>query len=69
MNVGKKILLIDDDDALRASLAEQLQLHEEFQTVEASNATEGINLAKSEHYDATLLDAVPYTNLPLPTKG
>ncbi|MDX1738085.1 MAG: response regulator transcription factor [Alphaproteobacteria bacterium] len=56
MNNGKKILLIDDDDALRQSLAEQLQLHEEFQTIEASNATDGISIAKSEHFDAILLD-------------
>ena len=32
---GKKILVVDDDPALRQSLAEQLQLHEEFQTAEA----------------------------------
>ncbi|MTI09320.1 MULTISPECIES: response regulator transcription factor [Curvivirga] len=56
MNVGKKILLVDDDDALRSSLAEQLRLHEEFQTVEANNATEGIELAQADHYDAILLD-------------
>ena len=29
---GKKILLVDDDASLRQSLAEQLQLHEEFDT-------------------------------------
>ncbi len=53
---GKKILLIDDDDALRHSLCEQLQLHEEFETIEADTATRGMELAKSEYFDAILLD-------------
>lgn len=53
---GRKILLVDDDEALRQSLAEQLQLHEEFQTVEAGTATDGIALAQAEHFDAILLD-------------
>ena len=29
--IGKRILIVDDDDALRQSLAEQLELHEEFE--------------------------------------
>lgn len=53
---GKKILLVDDDDALRQSLAEQLRLHEEFQTVEAANAKDGMDLARKEHFDAIVLD-------------
>ena len=53
---GKKILLVDDDDALRQSLAEQLQLHEEFLTTECANAKDGIEKAKAEHFDAVLLD-------------
>src|SRR5579872_3566208 len=32
---GRKILIVDDDVALRHSLAEQLRLHEEFQPAEA----------------------------------
>ncbi len=35
-----KILLVDDDDALRQSLSEQLQLHEEFATIEADNGAD-----------------------------
>ncbi len=51
-----KILLVDDDEALRLSLGEQLRLHEDFTTVEAGTGTEALNLAKREHFDAILLD-------------
>ncbi len=53
---GKKILLVDDDEALRGSLAEQLQLHEEFETIQAGTASDGLELAKKDHFDAVLLD-------------
>ncbi|MEO3427869.1 response regulator transcription factor [Pelagibius sp. CAU 1746] len=53
---GKKILLIDDDEALRHSLSEQLRLHEEFDTTEAANAAEGMDKAKADYYDLILLD-------------
>ncbi len=53
---GKRILMVDDDDALRNSLAEQLQLHEEFQTREVGTATEAMEVVKDEHFDAVLLD-------------
>jgi len=53
---GKRILLCDDDDALRQSLAEQLQLHEEFETRQAESAAAAIEAAKEDHYDAIVLD-------------
>ncbi len=53
---GKKILLVDDDDALRQSLSEQLRLHEEFDTIEAPTAAEGMEKAKGEYFDLILLD-------------
>jgi DNA-binding response OmpR family regulator len=53
---GKKILLVDDDEVLRSSLEEQLQLHEEFTTAACGTAVEGIEQAKQEYYDAILLD-------------
>jgi DNA-binding response OmpR family regulator len=53
---GKKILLCDDDDALRQSLAEQLQLHEEFETKQVGVAGDAIEIAKAEHFDAIVLD-------------
>ncbi len=58
MTVAKrnKVLLVDDDEALRESLSEQLRLHEDFITVEAGTGTEALNLAKREHFVAILLD-------------
>ncbi len=53
---GKKVLLVDDDEALRQSLGDQLRLHEEFQIVEADNGSSALDLAKSEYFDAILLD-------------
>jgi DNA-binding response OmpR family regulator len=53
---GKKILLVDDDEILRQSLEEQLQLHEEFVTAASGTAGEGIERTKQEYFDAILLD-------------
>ena len=53
---GKKILLVDDEDVLRQSLGEQLRLHEEFDTREADTGTQALELAKSEYFDAIILD-------------
>jgi len=56
MSTSRKILLVDDDDALRASLAEQLQLHEEFITVQVPTAADALAAVRSDHFDAILLD-------------
>jgi DNA-binding response OmpR family regulator len=53
---GKKILLVDDDEVLRQSLDEQLKLHEEFATAACGTASEAIELAKKDYFDAILLD-------------
>ncbi len=53
---AKKILLVDDDEALRQSLGEQLRLHEEFATVEAETGSRALEAVKTEHFDAILLD-------------
>jgi DNA-binding response OmpR family regulator len=55
-SAGKKILLVDDDDTLRESLAEQLRLLEEFTTEEAATGAEGLEKAKGEYHDVILLD-------------
>lgn len=56
MTTDKKLLLVDDDDALRESLREQLQLHEEFATMTAATGAEALELSKKDHYDLIILD-------------
>ncbi|MEX2009094.1 MAG: response regulator transcription factor, partial [Dongiaceae bacterium] len=53
---GRKLLLIDDDAALRQSLGEQLRLFEEFATTEAATGAAALELVKHERFDAILLD-------------
>ena len=53
---GKCILVIEDDAALRQSLAEQLQLHEEFEVDEAADGAEALRAVKQGHHDLILLD-------------
>ena len=52
----KTILVIDDDDELRETLREQLELHQEFAAVEAANASEGLRMARESKADLILLD-------------
>lgn len=56
MSSNRRILIVDDDLALRHALAEQLQLHEEFTPVEAGTAAEALALAKQQYHDAVILD-------------
>src|SRR5437667_5867926 len=56
MRAVRKILIVDDDGALRQSLAEQLELHEEFASVECDNAARALEIAKGGRFDAILLD-------------
>ena len=56
MTLGKRVLIVDDDDALRQSLAEQLHLHEEFEIGEATTGSEGLERVKAQRYDLVLLD-------------
>ena len=51
----KTLLIVDDDADLRGAVAEQLQA-EEFNTVEASTAGEGVELANQHRPDLVLLD-------------
>ena len=52
----RRVLLVDDDQALRQSLAEQLTLHEEFEIDEAGTGAEALESVKGQRYDLVLLD-------------
>ncbi|HEV2549833.1 MAG TPA: response regulator transcription factor [Stellaceae bacterium] len=56
MTGGRRILIVDDDAALRHSLAEQLQLHEALSAAQAETGAEALDVAKREHFDAIVLD-------------
>jgi DNA-binding response OmpR family regulator len=53
---AKKVLVVDDDDSLRQSLAEQLRLFEEFVVIEAATGGAALEIAKADHFDVLLLD-------------
>lgn len=53
---GKSLLLVDDDDALREALRDQLQLHEEFAIQEADSGAAALEIAKDSNHDLLILD-------------
>ena len=53
---GRRVLIVDDDAALRESLCEQLRVHEEFTAREADTGAAGLDAAKAECFDVILLD-------------
>ena len=52
----RKILIADDDDDLRAALAEQLALDDEFEPVQAQDAKGAISCALEQRPDLVLMD-------------
>lgn len=56
MSAAKKILIVDDDDALREMLSEQFSLHDEFLVTDVPTAFEGVKHVKSELVDLVILD-------------
>ncbi|MGM0559493.1 MAG: response regulator transcription factor [Pseudomonadota bacterium] len=58
MNQSKysSILLVDDDEDLRSSIADQLEIYDEFTTHQSGSASEALGLIKSNHFDALILD-------------
>ena len=52
----RKILIADDDDDLRAALAEQLALYDEFEPVQAANAADAIARSRQERPDLVIMD-------------
>ena len=49
MSTGKRVLIVDDDELLRQSLAEQLRLHEEFLTDEAETGAAALEESAHTH--------------------
>ena len=56
MAARKSILLVDDDDALRQSLAEQFGVYEEFSATEAANGGKALEMVKTKSFDLGLPD-------------
>ena len=56
MTTAKQILIIDDDAALRGSLAEQLELHEDFIALQAESGEQALELVKEHHFEVILMD-------------
>jgi DNA-binding response OmpR family regulator len=56
MHAVRKILIVDDDAALRQSLTEQLERDGEFVTVECDSAAAALDTVGRERFDAILLD-------------
>lgn len=56
MTATKHILLVDDDDALRETLAEQLELLEEFKTSRTRTGAEALECVRRSDVDLVILD-------------
>jgi len=52
----RKILITDDDVDLRTALASQLDLHEEFSTIEADTATKALQMTRAQTPDLVIMD-------------
>jgi DNA-binding response OmpR family regulator len=53
---GKRILLVEDDEALRGSLVEQLRLHEDFEMVAVGTGAAALEQSRAQHFDLLILD-------------
>jgi DNA-binding response OmpR family regulator len=56
MRATRRILIVDDDGALRQSLAEQLERHGEFVSAECETAAAALEIVSRERFEAILLD-------------
>lgn len=53
---ARNLLVVDDDDDLRAILVEQLQTYEDFNVLQENNGTKGIETACKENVDLLIID-------------
>ena len=53
---ARRILIVDDDENLRESLKDQLELHDEFDIVSAATGAKGLDAVRTEHQDLIILD-------------
>ncbi len=56
MSQTYKLLLVDDEDILRETLAEQLEQYAEFGLLQAADAQTAIQMAKTERIDLAVMD-------------
>ena len=56
MTNSKQVLIVEDDEALRNSLAEQLELHEGFVPLHAENGKHALELVNEQHFAVILMD-------------
>ena len=56
MSNACQLLVVDDDQDLRDTLAEQLRLYDEFDVLTASTAAESAELVKDERIDLVIMD-------------
>ncbi|MGF1619116.1 MAG: response regulator transcription factor [Rhodomicrobiaceae bacterium] len=56
MSTARKILVVDDEEDLRESLTDQLDLYDEFETDSAGTAAAGVAKAKADTVDLILMD-------------
>ncbi len=53
---SRTILIVDDDNDLRETLAEQLSLHEEFHVLQEATASKGVQAARGGIVDLLIMD-------------
>ena len=52
----KRVLVVDDDEPLREALSSQLEVHEDYEVVQAGAGAEALDLARGATFDTILLD-------------
>ena len=56
MSNASRLLVVDDDQDLRDTLAEQLGMYDEFQVATAETATQAIDAVKGDRVDLAIMD-------------